>query len=93
LASSCTAQAGNEHPRQSNPPFGSQKDSADNYSAKETQQRVEAAVHGSRLVGHKPQSEMKLGNEDKVPARCQKESPVETRLSKTATGAWPTFGA
>jgi hypothetical protein len=31
------------------------------YSKQEVQQRFEAALRGARLVGHKPQSEMKLG--------------------------------
>jgi hypothetical protein len=31
------------------------------YSAKESQQRFEAALRGARMVGHKTQSEMKLG--------------------------------
>jgi hypothetical protein len=31
------------------------------YSAKEAQQRFEAALRGARVVGHKTQSEMKLG--------------------------------
>jgi hypothetical protein len=31
------------------------------YSKEETQRRFEAALRGARIVGHKPQSEMKLG--------------------------------
>jgi hypothetical protein len=33
----------------------------DQYSDKEAQRRFEAALCGARIVGHKPQSEMKLG--------------------------------
>lgn len=33
----------------------------DQYSAKEAQERFEAALRGARVVGHKPQSAMKLG--------------------------------
>jgi hypothetical protein len=31
------------------------------YSRQEAQRRFEAALRGARMVGHKPQSEMKLG--------------------------------
>ena len=31
------------------------------YSEQEAQRRFEAALRGARIVGHKPQSEMKLG--------------------------------
>jgi hypothetical protein len=34
---------------------------ADQFSAEEAQRRFEAALRGARIVGHKPQSEMKLG--------------------------------
>ncbi len=37
------------------------KPSDDSYSAQEAQSRFEAALRGAQLVGHKPQSEMKLG--------------------------------
>jgi hypothetical protein len=37
------------------------KQTDDKYSAEETRRRFEAALRGARLVGHKPQSEMKLG--------------------------------
>lgn len=37
------------------------KSADDQYSAKETQRRFEAALRGAQIVGHKPQSEMKLG--------------------------------
>jgi hypothetical protein len=33
----------------------------DDYSEEEAGRRFEAALRGARLVGHKPQSEMKLG--------------------------------
>jgi hypothetical protein len=33
----------------------------DQFSAKETRERFEAALRGARTVGHKTQSEMKLG--------------------------------
>jgi hypothetical protein len=33
----------------------------EHYSAEETERRFVAALRGSRLVGHKPRSEMKLG--------------------------------
>jgi hypothetical protein len=35
--------------------------SDDSYSELEAKRRFEAALRGARLVGHKPQSEMKLG--------------------------------
>jgi hypothetical protein len=38
-----------------------EKKSEDHYSKDEAQHRFEAALRGARLVGHKPQSEMKLG--------------------------------
>jgi hypothetical protein len=38
-----------------------QKSSEDSYSAEETERRFVAALRASRVVGHKPQSEMKLG--------------------------------
>jgi hypothetical protein len=37
------------------------KDKDGRYSAEETRQRFEAALRGAREVGHKPQSEMKVG--------------------------------
>jgi hypothetical protein len=37
------------------------KKSDDQYSEQEAQRRFEAALRGARLVSHKPQSEMKLG--------------------------------
>jgi hypothetical protein len=33
----------------------------DEYSDKEAAERLAAALRGARIVGHKPQSEMKLG--------------------------------
>jgi hypothetical protein len=41
------------------------------FGADETRRRFEAALRGSRLVGHKPQSEMKLGK----PTGKRKVSP------------------
>ncbi len=37
------------------------KASEDSYSEEEAQRRFEAALRGAPLVGHRPQSEMKLG--------------------------------
>jgi len=37
------------------------KSSADQYDDMEARLRFEAALRGARMVGHKPQSEMKLG--------------------------------
>jgi hypothetical protein len=48
----------------------------DEYSIEESHRRFEAALRGARLVGHKPQSEMKLGKSKrklrKRPARRKK---------------------
>jgi hypothetical protein len=43
------------------------------YSEKEAQQRFEAALRGARVVGHKTQSEMKLGKpRGKKPAKSKR---------------------
>jgi hypothetical protein len=46
------------------------------YTDQEAQRRFEAALRGARVVGHKPQSEMKLGKPrgkpNKSPARKKK---------------------
>ena len=48
---------------------------SDQYSAKEAQQRFEAALRGARMVGHKTQSEMKLGKpRGKKPASPKRKS-------------------
>jgi len=47
------------------------KASEDSYSAEEAQRRFEAVPRGARMVGHKPQSEMKLGR----PRGKSKKSP------------------
>jgi len=49
------------------------------YSEEETQLRFEAALRGARMVGHKPQSEMKLGNNKQK----RKKSP-QTKRRATA---------
>jgi hypothetical protein len=41
----------------------------DQYSDQETQRRFEAALRGARMVGHKPQSEMKLGKPRGKPSK------------------------
>jgi hypothetical protein len=45
------------------------------FSYEEAQRRFEAALRGARLVGHKPQSEMKLGK----PRGKPKKSPTRKR--------------
>jgi hypothetical protein len=47
---------------------GSSK-SGDEYSTLEAQRRFEAALRGARMVGHKPQSEMKLGKPRGKPSK------------------------
>ena len=47
----------------------------DQYSNEEIQKRVVAALRGARLVGHKPQSEMKLGKSK----RKRKKSPKKKK--------------
>jgi len=42
------------------------------YSDEEAQRRFEVALRGARVVGHKPQSEMKLGK----PRGKKKKSPT-----------------
>jgi hypothetical protein len=53
----------------------------DKYSEREAQRRLEAALRGARIVGHKPQSEMKLGKS----MGKSKESPVRQRKRKKKT--------
>jgi hypothetical protein len=48
----------------------------DRYSEQEAQRRFEAALRGARMVGHKPQSEMKLGK------RKQKKTSGSKRKTK-----------
>jgi hypothetical protein len=48
------------------------------YSKREAERCFAAALRGARLVGHKPQSEMKLGK----PRGKPKESPVKRRAAK-----------
>jgi hypothetical protein len=50
----------------------------DLYGEKEAQRRFEAALRGTRMVGHKPQSEMKLGK----PRGKPKKSPQKKKGSK-----------
>jgi hypothetical protein len=51
------------------------KSSDESYSKEEAQRRFEAALRGARLVGHKPQSEMKLGK----PRGRKKQSPKKRK--------------
>jgi len=51
------------------------KVSEEKYSERETRQRFEAALRGAKLVGHKPQSEMKLGK----PRVKRKKSPKRSK--------------
>jgi hypothetical protein len=46
--------------------------SKDQFDDKETEQRMAAALRGAREVGHKPQSEMKLGKPRGKPAKSPK---------------------
>jgi hypothetical protein len=59
------------------------KERDDQYSEQEAQRRFEAALRGARLVGHKPQSEMKLGKSRGKPKRkiAKKPSPVNRTFS------------
>jgi hypothetical protein len=45
------------------------------FSPEEAEQRFKAALRGARLVGHRPQSEMKLGK----PRRKSSKSPKKER--------------
>jgi hypothetical protein len=45
------------------------------FSKEESQRRFEAALRGARLVGHKPQSEMKLGK----PRGKPKKNPAKRK--------------
>jgi hypothetical protein len=47
----------------------SRKPDEERYSAQEAQNRFEAALRGARVVGHKPQSEMKLGKPRGKPSK------------------------
>jgi hypothetical protein len=57
-------------------------DTDEKFSAEEAQRRLEAALRGARTVGHKPQSDMRLGK-SKAP---QKKSPnkPKRRAAKSA---------
>jgi hypothetical protein len=44
----------------------------DTYSEQEAQHRFEAALRGARAVGHKPQSDMKLGKSRGKPSKSPK---------------------
>jgi hypothetical protein len=48
------------------------KKSQDEYSEKEAAERLAAALHGARSVGHKPQSELRLGK--RKPTRPQRKA-------------------
>jgi hypothetical protein len=52
-------------------------DRDEEYSAQETNRRFEAALRGARMVGHKPQSDMKLGK-----PRGKPKKPAGTRKAK-----------
>jgi hypothetical protein len=55
-----------------------QNSQSENYSKKEAKRRFEAALRGARLVGHKPQSEMRIGKRSGAPkqkARKQRVKP------------------
>jgi hypothetical protein len=50
----------------------------DDYSKEEAEHRLVAALRGARVVGHKPQSEMKLGK----PTAKRKTSPSKRKAVK-----------
>jgi hypothetical protein len=50
----------------------------DQYSEQVARQRFEAALRGAQLVGHKPQSEMKLGK----PRGKSSKSPAKRKTKK-----------
>jgi hypothetical protein len=52
--------------------------SIDEYSEQEAKQRLEAALRGARLVGHKPQSEMKLGK-SRAKSMTPKGAPAQSK--------------
>jgi hypothetical protein len=45
------------------------KDQDDKFSPEETERRVEAAIRGARIAGHKSQDEMKIGKSPKKPTK------------------------
>ena len=49
----------------------------DEFSAKEAQQRFEAALRGARITGHKPMSDMKVGKKQR-PAKASPR-PLSSR--------------
>jgi hypothetical protein len=55
------------------------KESEAQYSKQEAQRRLEAALRGARLVGHKSQSEMKLGKPRGKPRKNAKPKRAKSR--------------
>jgi len=51
--------------------------SDERYDPKEAQRRFEAALRGAKLVGHKPQSEMKLGKATPKRSKTKKSPTVK----------------
>jgi hypothetical protein len=51
---------------------------SEKFSPEEARKRMEAALRGARLVGHKPQSEMKLGKSSGKPI----QSPIRRSKKK-----------
>jgi hypothetical protein len=51
----------------------------DQFSAVEAKQRFEAALHGARIAGYKPQSEMKLGKVKQSKPVGQRKPPRQQK--------------
>jgi len=54
-------------------------DRNEKYGEQETQRRFVAALRGARLVGHKPQSEMKLGKPKAKPKAARQKAKKPSR--------------
>jgi hypothetical protein len=59
------------------------KKDADRFTDAEAQRRFEAALRGAHVVGHKPQSEMKIGKSKAVPKRPARLAGVTSKREVT----------
>jgi hypothetical protein len=50
------------------------KNSADQYPPEEAEKRLQMALRGARITGHKPMSEMKVGKKKRAPAKANVRS-------------------
>jgi hypothetical protein len=51
------------------------KDSKDQYSEQETQRRMEAALRGARITGHKPMADLKSDRSKSKRSTASKRKP------------------